>query len=157
MTRWDQQSATYCKKAVSYSATEIIKLVPHRFPFIFLDKVYYYQNPLILDQHFCFGQKQVSANQRMIMTQTLCLDALAQLAYCFYQLTRLKPLLPNSQQIPGAFIGLNNTVLGAAPLPGQTLNFSVKLDRVLIPYYLFRACAFSDQLVIKTQLVFMLS
>jgi 3-hydroxyacyl-[acyl-carrier-protein] dehydratase len=109
------------------SAQEIQAIIPHRFPFLLVDRI------LEMDDRRIVGQKNVSVNEGFfqghfpelpIMPGVLIVEALAQTG----SVAALS--LPENKQKLGLFAGLNNVRFKRPVVPGDTLRLEVTFDKI---------------------------
>ena len=106
---------------------QITALIPHRFPFLFLDAVTGYEPGKTID-----GYKMVSANEpffqghfpgKPIMPGVLITEALAQLACVFISLE----MGGLADTVTPLFLGIDNAKFRAMVVPGQRLDMHAEL------------------------------
>lgn len=110
------------------SITEIMDIIPHRYPFLLLDRI------LELEPGVrAVGEKQVTINEPFfqghfpgypIMPGVLIVEALAQTG----SVAALS--LPDNKQKLGLFAGLNNVRFKRPVMPGDTLRLEVTFDKI---------------------------
>lgn len=107
---------------------EILNLLPHRYPFILVDKVIDYQA-----YHYLSAIKNVTMNEpfflghfpgKPIMPGVLMLEALAQASAILSNLSR-KP--SEGHEFLYFFAGINNAKFKQVVIPGDQLRLEVKL------------------------------
>lgn len=125
---------------------DILSILPHRFPFLFVDKVIEYKEGESLK-----AVKNVSYNdyffmghfpQRPVMPGVLMVEALAQASGIFLYLTYGEGKDPNS--FMAYLAGINNFKFRKNVLPGDVLILEVKLKQTLRNIYKLDTKAFVD-------------
>lgn len=119
--------------------TEIKKILPHRYPFLLVDRVTYAE-----PGHLAKGYKNLTANEQFfeghfpfkpIMPGVLMVEALAQLG-CIAIL-----LKDEYKEYLGVFTGIDNFKFRAMVVPGDRLDMEVELLKMKGPVGKFRAIA----------------
>lgn len=119
--------------------TEIKKILPHRYPFLLVDRVTYAE-----PGHSAKGYKNLTANEQFfeghfpfkpIMPGVLMVEALAQLG-CIAIL-----LKDEYKEYLGVFTGIDNFKFRAMVVPGDRLDMEVELLKMKGPVGKFRAVA----------------
>jgi 3-hydroxyacyl-[acyl-carrier-protein] dehydratase len=106
---------------------EILKIIPHRYPFLLVDKV-----EIIEENRFCAGTKCVTANElyfhghfpaRPILPGVLILEAMAQTA------ASMMMSLPETRGHFAYIAGINRAKFRRLVVPGDALKLFVKIIR----------------------------
>lgn len=107
---------------------EILKIIPHRYPFMMVDRV-----EVVEEGRYCVGVKCVSANElyfhghfpeKPIMPGVLMLEGMAQTA------AAMMMALPETKGRPGFFAGINRAKFRRQVVPGDVLKMHVEVLRV---------------------------
>ena len=139
------------------SADEIQKIIPHRYPFLLVDKVLEYS----LEENKIKALKNVSANemhfighfpQEKIMPGVLIVEAMAQTgAILLLQKDEFKGRIP-------LFVGIDETKFKQKVVPGDTLIMEVELIKIKGPIGIASAKAYvDDKLVVSSKIKFAIS
>ncbi|MBY0550453.1 MAG: 3-hydroxyacyl-ACP dehydratase FabZ [Candidatus Obscuribacterales bacterium] len=119
--------------------TEIKKILPHRYPFLLVDRVTYAE-----PGHLAKGYKNLTANEQFfeghfpfkpIMPGVLMVEALAQLG-CIAIL-----LKDEYKEYLGVFTGIDSFKFRTMVVPGDRLDMEVELLKMKGPVGKFRAVA----------------
>jgi len=107
---------------------EILKIIPHRYPFMMVDRV-----EVIEEGKYCVGVKCVSANElyfhghfpeKPIMPGVLILEGMAQTA------AAMMMDLPETRGRLAFFAGINRARFRRQVVPGDMLNMHVEIVRL---------------------------
>ena len=147
--------APVCSQPVILGVKEIVKILPHRYPFLLVDKIIY----LNLEENVIIGQKNVTSNEHFfqghfpgvpIMPGVLILEALAQTGGI---LVHQKGY---SEKI-AVLLNINNAKFRKPVVPGDVLtlhatglHFSHKGGRILAKAMV------NDQLAVEAEVGFAL-
>ena len=149
-------------KAPSYTPVrvipceEILKIIPHRYPFMMVDRV-----EVIEEGRSCVGVKCVSANElyfhghfpeKPIMPGVLMLEGMAQTA------AAMMMNLPETKGRIGVFAGITRAKFRRQVIPGDVLKMHVEIIRFKNPICKVRAQAWvGDEPAVEAELTFALS
>ena len=149
-------------KAPSYTPVrvipceEILKIIPHRYPFMMVDRV-----EVIEEGKRCVGVKCVSANElyfhghfpeKPIMPGVLMLEGMAQTA------AAMMMNLPETKGRIGVFAGITKAKFRRQVIPGDVLKMHVEIIRFKNPICKVRAQAWvGDEPAVEAELTFALS
>ena len=149
-------------KAPSYTPVrvipcdEILKIIPHRYPFMMVDRV-----EVIEEGRSCVGVKCVSANElyfhghfpeKPIMPGVLMLEGMAQTA------AAMMMNLPETKGRIGVFAGITRAKFRRQVIPGDVLKMHVEIVRFKNPICKVRAQAWvGDEPAVEAELTFALS
>ncbi len=132
-----------------YSSDEIKKIIPHRYPFLLVDKII----ELDVDCGKCTGLKNVTSNEpffqghfpeKQVMPGVLIVEALAQVGAV---------MLLSKEEYKGKialFTGIDNVKFKKQVLPGDTLILKVELIKTRGPVGIAEATAYVDEKVAAT-------
>ena len=107
---------------------EILKIIPHRYPFMMVDRV-----EVVEEGKYCVGVKCVSANElyfhghfpeKPIMPGVLMLEGMAQTA------AAMMMALPETRGRLGFFAGISKAKFRRQVVPGDVLKMHVEILRV---------------------------
>jgi len=107
---------------------EILKIIPHRYPFMMVDRV-----EVVQEGKYCVGVKCVSANElyfhghfpeKPIMPGVLMLEGMAQTA------AAMMMALPETKGRLGFFAGISRAKFRRQVVPGDVLKMHVEILRV---------------------------
>lgn len=148
-------SANSSNSIRSMNIKEIAKIIPHRYPFLLLDRII----EMDLEKGFIVGQKNVTINESFfqghfpetpIMPGVLILEALAQ---CGGVMVHLKAEIPRI----AVLLSVNNAKFRQPVYPGDTLilkceglHFSAKGGRVKAEAYV------NDKIAVQAEIGFAL-
>ena len=146
------------KKIVIDDATKILRLLPNRHPILLIDKLYYYNQIPSIENNYLFAEKKFTQNDQTWQFNIFLVEAMAQLSFCFYSLTYSFHDYSTKAFNPSvAFIGVDQTQFLTNTIPLTSINFSSKVIRFLNPYIIFECCAFTNKLIAKSQLSFIIN
>ena len=135
-------------KTISLNYQEIIDLIPHRYPFLLIDRV----EEIIVDKS-ATGIKNVTVNENFfnghfpdfpVMPGVLIVEAMAQTAACLMSYSN-----KDLQKRKAVFLtGIENTKFKKMTIPGDMLKLKVKVISNRKNFYKFSATAhIEDSLV----------
>ena len=122
------------------SCEEILKIIPHRYPFLLVDKV-----EIVEENKFCVGTKCVTANElyfhghfpaKPILPGVLILEAMAQTA------GTMMMSLPETRGHFAYIAGINRAKFRRLVVPGDVLKLFVKVIRFKGKMAKFQGAAF---------------
>lgn len=135
---------------------EILKIIPHRYPFMMVDRV-----EVVEEGKYCVGVKCVSANElyfhghfpeKPIMPGVLMLEGMAQTA------ASMMMNLPETKGRIGVFAGISRAKFRRQVVPGDVLKMHVEITRFKNPICKVRAQAWvGDEPAVEAELTFALS
>ena len=128
-------------KTISLNYQEIIDLIPHRYPFLLIDRV----EEIIVDKS-ATGIKNVTVNENFfnghfpdfpVMPGVLIVEAMAQTAACLMSYSN-----KDLQKRKAVFLtGIENTKFKKMTIPGDMLKLKVKVISNRKNFYKFSATA----------------
>ena len=135
-------------KSIILNYHEIIDLIPHRYPFLFIDKV-----EEIIENESAVGIKNVTINENFfmghfpkfpVMPGVLIVEAMAQTAACLISYSN-----KNLQKQNAVFLtSIDNTKFKKMTTPGDILKLNVKVMSSRKNFYKFSGTAYSkDQIM----------
>ena len=116
------------KEKTEFDLHEIIQILPHRYPFLLIDKI-----EVLTPGESVTAIKNITVNEpyfqghfpgKPIMPGVLIIEALAQVG----AIAALSE--PNNRGKLGLFAGINNVKFRRQVIPGDQLRLEVKLDRI---------------------------
>ena len=137
-------------KTTILSYHEIIDLIPHRYPFLFIERV-----EEIIENESAIGIKNVSINENFfighfpefpVMPGVLIVEAMAQTAACLISYSN-KSL---AKQKAVFLTSIENTKFKKMVTPGNILKLSVKVINSRKNFYKFSGSAYSDDVLMAT-------
>ena len=137
-------------KTITLSYHEIIDLIPHRYPFLFIDRV-----EELIENESAMGIKNVSINENFfighfpefpVMPGVLVVEAMAQTAACLISYSN-KSL---EKQKAVFLTSIENTKFKKMIIPGTVLKLSVKVISSRKNFYKFSGTAYSDDVLMAT-------
>ena len=137
-------------KIITLNYNEIIELIPHRYPFLLIDRV-----EDIIENESAIGIKNVTINENFfighfpefpVMPGVLLVEAMAQTAACLISFSN-KTL----QKKKAVFLtSIDNTKFKKMTTPGKVLKLKVKLISNRKNFYKFSGSAYSEDEIMAT-------
>ena len=137
-------------KTISLNYNEIINLIPHRYPFLLIDRV-----EDIIENESATGIKNVTINENFfighfpeypVMPGVLIVEAMAQTAACLISYSN-----KSLQKKKVVFLtSIENTKFKKMTTPGNTLKLKVKVISSRKKFYKFSGTAFSEDELMAT-------
>ena len=138
-------------KTISLNYNEIINLIPHRYPFLLIDRV-----EDIIENESATGIKNVTVNENFfighfpdfpVMPGVLIVEAMAQTAACLISYSN-----KSLQKKKAVFLtSIDNTKFKKMTTPGNVLKLRVKVISSRKNFYKFSGTTFSgDELIAKS-------
>ena len=134
-------------KTITINYHEIIELIPHRYPFLLIDRV-----EEIIENKSATGIKNVTVNENFfighfpefpVMPGVLIVEAMAQTAACLMSYSN-----KSLQKRKTVFLtGIDNTKFKKMTIPGDILKLKVKVISSKKSFYKFSATAYTDDVL----------
>ncbi len=131
-------------KKITLNYHEIINLIPHRYPFLFVDRV-----EEIIENKSAIGIKNVTINENFfvghfpdfpVMPGVLIIEAMAQTAACLISYSN-----KDFQNEKAVFLtSIENTKFKKMTTPGSVLKLKVKVINKRKKFYKFSGTAYYD-------------
>ncbi len=137
-------------KIITLNYQEIVELIPHRYPFLLIDRV-----EEIIENESAIGIKNVTINENFfighfpafpVMPGVLIVEAMAQTAACLISYSE-KTL----QKKKAVFLtSIDNTKFKKMTTPGKVLKLKVKVISSRKNFYKFSGSAYSEDEIMAT-------
>ena len=135
-------------KTITLNYNEIIELIPHRHPFLLIDRV-----EEIIENESATGIKNISINENFfighfpefpVMPGVLIVEAMAQTAACLMSFSN-----KSLQKRKTVFLtGVDNTKFKKMTIPGDILKLKVKVISSKKNFYKFSATAHTEDVLV---------
>ena len=134
-------------KTITLGHDEIIDLIPHRYPFLLIDKV-----EEVIENKSATGVKNITINENFfighfpefpVMPGVLIVEAMAQTAACLMSYSN-----KSLQKRKTVFLtGIDNTKFKKMTIPGDILKLKVKVISNKKNFYKFSSTAYTEDIL----------